>query len=84
MADVISYNSIDPTGPIFTCALIDTNSQGTKYKDLALMNKHKDDSHSSPLLRVLREAIYKKRTLSSSCKQVIEKNKEKFRFWPCI
>lgn len=83
-ADVVSYNAIDPDSPIFTCALLDTNKEGTSFKDLSLINKHPMDSHSSPLLRVLREAIYKKRRLPSSCKQIIEKNKDKFRFDPCL
>lgn len=84
MADVISYNAIEQNGPIFTCALLETNQAGTKFKDLSLTNKHPQDSHSSPLLRVLREAVYKKRDLSPACKQVIEKNKEKFRFKTCL
>lgn len=84
MADVISFKAIDPAGPIFTCALLETNPAGTKFINLSLVNKHNYDSHSSSLLRVLREAIYKKRNIPSSCKQVIEKNKDKFRFQPCL
>lgn len=82
-ADVVSYNAIAQDGPIFTCALLDTTKEGTRFKDLSLVNKHSLDSHSSPLLRVLRESIYKKRRLPSACKQIIEKNKDKFRFEPC-
>jgi hypothetical protein len=84
MADVISFNAIDPAGPIFTCALLETNPTGTKFIDLSLVNKYSYDTHSSPLLRVLREAIYKNRNIPASCKQVIEKNKDKFRFQPCL
>lgn len=84
MADVVSFKAIDPESPIFTCALLRTNSQGTKFTELSLPNIHTIDNHSSPLLRVLREAVYKKRKLPSACKQILEKNKDKYRFEPCL
>lgn len=84
MADAISFLATNDDPKIFTCALLETNKEGTKYKDLSLPNKFKMDSHSSPMLRIVREAIYKKKAFTPSCKTIIEKNTDQFRFKPCL
>ena len=82
-ADLISYLAIPDKDALFSCALLDLNGSTFDDKDLNL-DGIKDDPHSSPLVRLLREAIHKKVQLPHSCSTLVEQNKDKFRFDSCF
>lgn len=84
MADVLSYQATVDEKPLFLCALLDTNDEETQYADLSIPNQHPEDPHSSPLLRAIREAIYKKRRISPSCQKLIDHHKAEYRFETCL
>jgi hypothetical protein len=74
-ADLISYLAYADVG-LMECALLDRNAKGTAYTDLSVKNSMEADPHSSSMFRVLQEAVHKKKELPSSCKKVIEQNKD--------
>ncbi len=84
MADLISY--FTSPGNITYCALLETkrvrNNEPIQYKDLTVFDNSK--KHPPTFLRVLMEAIHKGKKLSPACKQVIEMNKDKINFEPCV
>jgi len=84
MADLVSFLATKDDSGLFTCALLDTNSKGTKYKDLTLKNKLSFDSHSAPFLRVVREALVKKKNLPTSCQKIVDDNPEVARIKSCL
>jgi hypothetical protein len=82
-ADLISHMSFPNSSLIFECALLDPQIDGERYENVTLKNEDKHDPHSSPLIRVLREAIHKKKHLPASCQQIIERHQDEYRFSPC-
>ena len=84
MADFISFIATQDDPGLFTCALLDTDLEASKYVDLDLKNKYSFDSHSAPFLRMIREAILKKKNLPSSCQKIIEENPEVSRIKTCL
>lgn len=84
MADVISFMATKEDQTFFTCALLETNKKGDQFINLSLKNPLNTDTHSSPLLRIIREAIYKNKTLPPSCKGIIEGSRNEYRFTPCL
>lgn len=86
MADLISFMTYPTKSPLFACAFLGASMDGKSYADAELKNRYEFSFHSSPLLRALQEAIHKRVQLPQSCKEVVEKNKNKnnFRFEPCF
>lgn len=84
MADVVSFMATKEDQSLFTCALLETNKKGDQFINLGLKNRFNMDTHSSPLLRIIREAIYKNKTLPPSCKGIIEGSRDEYRFTPCL
>lgn len=83
-ADLISYLANPDKSVLFSCALLKPSQDGNKYEALSLNNKVKMNTHSSPLLRLLQEAIHKRYNIPNSCIQLINQNKNDFRFKPCF
>lgn len=84
MADLIAYIADPDPTTLFECSLLEPTRDGESYNNLALINKIEVDTHSAPLLRVLQEAIHKKIPLTNSCQDLIEINRDAFRFEPCF
>ena len=84
-ADLFSYMVFQDDPTHYQCALLQTSPDGSKYEGLEVLYKPKTgDPHSTPFLRVLMEAIHKRTKLSSACRKVIRKHKNKINFKPCF
>jgi len=86
MADfVASVIYANPNERLLSCALIakDKNNVDFNRKELSVLNKITFDTHSSPFLRTLKEAISKDRVLTPSCRQIIEKYQDRINFNKC-
>jgi hypothetical protein len=86
MADFVSsivYS--DPNESLLSCALIkkDKNNIDFDRKELSVLNSTSFDTHSSPFLRTLKEAISKDRVITESCQKIIEKYKDRINFNKC-
>ncbi len=83
-ADIVSHIVFytDPT--LSKCGLLKSNAKGLKYKDLSVFYQDEVDPHSPSLLRVLMEAIHKRKKLPPSCQQVIDRYKDQINFEPCF
>ena len=83
MADLISVLVIPDKSLLYNCALLEPKIDGKSYLEVAL---HVDylTPHSPPLVRILREAIHKRVALPASCRELMEQNKDNFRFEPCF
>ncbi len=80
-ADFISYIALpDYEKHPYTCNLLLT--EGNKYLNI-FKDHFSQDSHSSPILRILREVIEKKKTLPQSCQNFVQENKDTYRFKSC-
>lgn len=83
-ADLISYLVISDNETHYSCSLLDITAEGTQYRNLMILNDDREDSHSSPLLRTLFEAIHKRVELSSACQEVVNQYKNEINFEPCF
>ena len=83
-ADLIGYMTIPDKSLIANCTLLDVSEDGKSFENLELMNSRNSDAHSSGLMRVLQEAIHKRRPLPASCKELVNANKDLYRFKPCF
>lgn len=84
MADLIGYKTIPDKSNFVGCSLLEPSEDGTAYQNVEIRNSIDADSHSSALLRVLQEAIHKRRAIPASCQEVINNNKDNYRFEPCF
>ena len=82
MADIISYRSFIDEPGLYECSMLDYVFDRSSY-DEPTLDQDEDDTHSSGLLRVLREAQFKKRSVPDSCKDVLKSNESKYRFNSC-
>lgn len=83
-ADLISYIANTDKSLLFECALLEPSSDGETYENPELSNSIDMGTHSAPLLRVLQEAIHKRKEIPATCQELINQNKDKFRFEPCF
>jgi len=84
-ADLISYIAYPNKETLFECSLLEPSSNGETYKNVILNNKNDvSNGHSTSFMRILQEAIHKKKKLSKSCQNIIDKYKDKYRFEPCF
>ena len=96
MADVISYRVFQSDDDfLYQCTLLEMDKSANQFivygeKGLdslkmikPLMGKPFPDSHSHAIVRVLNEAIYKKKPLSPSCKKLVTSYEGKIDFNPC-
>ena len=86
MADFIAsiiYNN--PNENLLSCAFLakDKNNKDYDRKELSILNPQKYDTHSSAFLRTLKEAIFKDKILTPSCRSMIEKYKDQINFNKC-
>jgi hypothetical protein len=86
MADFVAgliYNN--PNENLLSCALIatDVNNVDFDRKKLSVLNPLSYDTHSSPFLRTLKEAILKNKVLTPSCRTIIDKYKDRINFNKC-
>ncbi|WPU64087.1 hypothetical protein [Peredibacter starrii] len=82
-ADLIGYMTIPDKSLISNCTLLEVSEDGKSFENLELLNSRNSDTHSSGLMRVLQEAIHKRRALPASCKELVNANKDLYRFEPC-
>ena len=69
----------------YSCSFLSSTEDGTRYQKLGILNTDLENSHySKPLLRVLFEAIHKKKELSPACQQVVDQYKDEINFEPCF
>ena len=84
MADTISFLTFPNEAKLSSCVLLEPSIDGSIYLPLKLFDiKDKEVKHSKPLLRIIREAIYKKKELPLSCQNLIDANRDNFNFEPC-
>lgn len=83
-ADLISYMANPDKTALYGCSLLEPSTEETHYVKLDLSNSEIMDTHSSPLLRLLQEAIHKRISLPSTCQELINQNVDKFRFTSCF
>ena len=86
MADFVAglvYSN--PNESLLSCALIakDKNNVDFDRKKLSVLNPLSYDTHSSPFLRTLKEAILKNKVLTPSCRTIIDKYKDRVNFNKC-
>jgi hypothetical protein len=67
---------------VYACAFLEPAKNGNTYTNLNLINTN--DTHSTPLARILLETINKDLVLPNSCKNLIEKEGSNLRFKKCI
>ena len=82
-ADIFLYDLSDQSHRYVSCNLIEPAKNGVDYEELYLLNYEKLDTHSSPLLRTIREAIHNHKILPPSCMKLTEKYKDRLDFEPC-
>ena len=84
-ADLFSYMVFQDDPTHHQCTLLQTSTNGQNYKSLdVLQSPQMMSPHSTPFFRVLMEAIHKRTNLSSACRRVINKYKNKINFKPCF
>ena len=85
-ADLIAHFAFSNDSISFMCSLLKTSPDGLKYQDesIAIINPDDTDTHSARLLRVIMEAIHKRKKLSSSCQKVVDTYKDEINFEPCF
>lgn len=81
-ADVVAYKAIGTkAGPLMGCSILKTTSDRTEYEKIDMNAKN---GHSAKLVRILREAIHRNRSIPKSCQKVMEENKSKYTFKKCF
>ncbi len=86
-ADLFSHMVFQDDPTHYQCALLgtSTNKDGIRYIGLDVLYKSEiADPHSTPVFRVLMEAIHKRKKLSSACQKIVRKYKNKINFTPCF
>ena len=85
-ADLIAHLTFSDESTLAMCYALKTSKDGSKYQtnSIAIINPESGDTHSARLLRVIMEAIHKRKKLSSSCRKVINKYKDEVNFDPCF
>ena len=75
----------NPNETLLGCSLIakDKNNIDYNREKLSVLNPISYDTHSSPFLRTLKDAISKNRILTPSCRKIIDKYKDKINFNKC-
>ena len=86
MADFVSsivYNN--PQEKLLNCDLLSRSKNNIDYdkNKISVLNKVEEDTHSSAFLRTLKEAIFKNKILTPSCRGIIEKYKDRINFNKC-
>lgn len=84
MADIISSIAEPDQSSLFTCALLSPSIDGKSYTNLEITNQDGFDSHSTPFLRLLWEAVHKDVDIPESCKQIMNQNSDQYRFNKCF
>ena len=77
-ADLLSYLATYDEPRLYSCSLLGRSFDGNSYSDIT------ETLHSSRLLRVLREAVHKKRLIPPSCQELMNQNQEDFNIKACF
>lgn len=72
-ADVFSFMSYPNEKSFFACSLLKPDLNGTGYTELSLYEEG-EDAHSTPLARLINEAIHKNIELPVSCQRLLKSN----------
>ena len=84
MADLISHLVFQNEPTIALCLKIGPSEKdNTKYRNLKII-EFAGEEYSTPFLRVIMEAIHKRKKLSPSCQQVVDMYKDRVNFEPCF
>lgn len=86
MADLIAFQAFHNDTALSKCALLKSSKDGSEYESLQVLYQSiHPDTHSPHLLRVLMEAIHKKRKLPESCQKVVNLYSDRgISFKPCF
>lgn len=82
-ADLFAYMSYPEVKDLFSCSLIKPSLNNSSYSELSFLQDD-DDSHSTPLYRLVLEAINKDMQLPVSCQQALSSVNGKLRLKKCI
>lgn len=81
-ADITSYKAMGASGgALMECSLLRQTSDKSSYEKLD-MKEH--NAHSAKLVRILREAIHRNRTITPACQKVISSHKNEYNFKKCF
>ena len=85
MADLYSY-MVDKSevNTLVECSMLKHTSMNNEFTDLSFKQSFIGDGHSSSFMRLIQEAIHKRKTMPNSCSQLIQKNKQYYRFKSCF
>jgi hypothetical protein len=81
-ADLFSIMANPHDKKVYSCAFLEPAKNGNTYTNLNFININ--DTHSTPLARILLETINKDLILPNSCKNLIEKEGSNLRLKKCI
>ncbi|MDE0518942.1 MAG: hypothetical protein OXH36_05240 [Bdellovibrionales bacterium] len=92
MADLIAYQVFQKEPILFQCSGLLSSKEGSKYAKLHILpppppkevQVMPPDTHSPPLLRVITEALHKRKPLSTACQQVVNLYNDRINFEPCF
>ena len=89
MADLISHQVFQDDSTLVQCSLL--LSSGKKYEFLEILYppprtgiRMAPDTHSTSLLRVMMEAIHKRKKLSTACQRIVNLYSDRINFEPCF
>lgn len=82
-ADLLAYMAYPESGDLFSCAFIRPAINNKAYDELSFDNED-GDPHSTPLYRLIMEAVNKKRTLPVSCERALAPFKDQLRLKKCV
>lgn len=83
-ADLISHLVFQNEPTIALCLQTGPSERdSTKYANLKIIGSARDQ-YSPPFLRIIMEAIHKRKKLSPACQQVVDMYKDRVNFKPCF
>ena len=84
IADLISHLVFQNEPTIALCLQTGPSERdSTKYANLKIIGSARDQ-YSPPFLRIIMEAIHKRKKLSPACQQVVDMYKDRVNFKPCF
>ena len=81
MADLLAHLAFQEEPELVSCTYFQPSYL---MSNLTLYNNDEANKHPAGLLRVIMEAIHKKKKLSYACRQVMDQYKNKINFQPCF
>lgn len=81
-ADIIGFKA-SIGRPLYHCALMPRSLDYTQYSAEMGLTAEPNDSHSSQLTRLIKEAFYKNMSLPASCQAIVDQNQPQLRLQRC-